>query len=128
MVREPFSDQFERWLQSNEPKTLGKLGEVFGEKSFAVTVMLLMFVPAIPAPTGGITHVFEVITVFIGAEMIVGARTMWLPARWRDRELGETATTRLSPSSRERSDGSSGSPDLGLPACTNSGGSCASSD
>jgi hypothetical protein len=95
--REPFSDQLERWLQSNEPKTLGKLGEVFGEKSFAVTVLLLMFVPAIPAPTGGITHVFEVITVLIGVEMIIGARTMWLPARWRDRELGETATNKAVP-------------------------------
>jgi hypothetical protein len=90
--REPFSDQLERWLQRNEPKTLGTLGEVFGEKSFAVSVLLLMFVPAIPAPTGGITHVFEVITVFIGAQMIIGARTIWLPARWRDRELGETVT------------------------------------
>jgi hypothetical protein len=90
--REPFSDQLERWLQRNEPKTLGTLGEVFGEKSFAVSVLLLMFVPAIPAPTGGITHVFEVITVFIGAQMVIGARTIWLPARWRDRELGETVT------------------------------------
>jgi hypothetical protein len=95
--RDPFSDQLERWLQSNEPKTLGKLGEVFGEKSFAVTVLLLMFVPAIPAPTGGITHVFEVITVLIGAEMVIGAHTIWLPARWRDRELGETATKKAIP-------------------------------
>jgi hypothetical protein len=95
--RDPFSDQLERWLQSNEPKTLGKHGEVFGEKSFAVTVLLLMFVPAIPAPTGGITHVFEVITVLIGAEMVIGAHTIWLPARWRDRELGETATKKAIP-------------------------------
>ena len=97
MEREPFSDQLERWLQSNEPKTLGKLGEVFGEKSFAVTVLLLMFVPAIPAPTGGITHVFEVITVLIGAQMIIGAHTIWLPARWRDRELGKTVTNKAVP-------------------------------
>jgi hypothetical protein len=95
--REPFSDQLEHWLQSNQPKTVGKLGEVFGEKSFAVTVLLLMFVPAIPAPTGGITHVFEVITVLIGAEMVIGSHTIWLPARWRDRELGETATKKAIP-------------------------------
>jgi hypothetical protein len=95
--REPFSDQLERWLQSREPKTVGKLGEVFGEKSFAVAVLLLMFVPAIPAPTGGITHVFELIAVIIGAEMVIGARTIWLPARWRNRELGETVTTKAIP-------------------------------
>jgi hypothetical protein len=95
--RGPFSDQLERWLQGDEPKTVGKLGEVFGEKSFAVTVLLLMFVPALPAPTGGITHVFEVITVIIGAQMVIGARTIWLPSRWRDRELSETVTTKAIP-------------------------------
>jgi hypothetical protein len=95
--RGPFSDQLERWLQGDEPKTVGKLGEVFGEKSFAVTVLLLMFVPALPAPTGGITHVFEGITVIIGAQMVIGARTIWLPARWRDRELSETVTKKAIP-------------------------------
>lgn len=95
--RGPFSDQLERWLKSDDPKTVGKLGEVFGEKSFAVTVLLLMFIPAVPAPTGGITHVFEVITVIIGAEMVLGAHTIWLPARWRDRELNQTITGKAIP-------------------------------
>jgi len=97
MERGRFSDQLESWLKSDEPKTVGRLGEVFGEKSFAVTVVLLMFVPAVPAPTGGITHVFELITVIIGAEMVIGARTMWLPSRWRERELGDTLTTKAIP-------------------------------
>lgn len=97
MERERFSDQLERWLKSEDQKTVRNLGAVFGEKSFAVTVLLLMFVPAIPAPTGGVTHVFELITVILGAEMILGARTIWLPARWRDRELGETLTAKAIP-------------------------------
>jgi hypothetical protein len=97
MAREPFSNQLESWLRSDAPKTVGTLGEVFREKSFAVTVLLLMFVPALPAPTGGVTHLFEAITVLLGAEMVAGARTIWLPARWRDRELGGTATTRTIP-------------------------------
>jgi hypothetical protein len=56
-----------------------------------------MFVPALPLPTGGITHVFEAITVLLGAEMVFGSRTIWLPARWRDRELGETTTKKAIP-------------------------------
>jgi hypothetical protein len=56
-----------------------------------------MFVPALPAPTGGITHVFEVITIIIAAEMVIGAQTIWLPARSRARELGETATEKAIP-------------------------------
>jgi hypothetical protein len=97
MERVAFSDQLEDWLTSEDPKTVGRLGEVFGEKSFAVTVLFLMFIPAIPAPTGGITHIFEAITVLLGGEMVMGARTIWLPARWRDRELGERATQKAIP-------------------------------
>jgi hypothetical protein len=92
-----FSDELERWLRSDEPKTVSTLGTVFREKSFAVTVLLLMFLPAIPAPTGGITHVFEAITVLLGAEMVIGARTNWLPSRWQDRELGGATTDKAIP-------------------------------
>jgi hypothetical protein len=94
---EAFSDQLEAWLGSDAPKSIGDLGVVFAEKSFAVTILFLMFVPALPLPTGGITHVFELITVLLGAELVIGAQTIWLPARWRDRELGATTTTRALP-------------------------------
>ena len=71
-VEQAFSDQLEQWLGSDDPKTLGTMGDVFAEKSFAVTIMLLMFVPALPLPTGGITHVFEVIVVVLAAQMVIG--------------------------------------------------------
>lgn len=94
---EQFSDQLEAWLRSDEPKTLGALGSVFEEKSFAATILLLMFVPALPLPTGGVTHVFEAITVVLAGEMLVGRRTIWLPERWQGRELGATTTGRAIP-------------------------------
>jgi hypothetical protein len=92
-----FSDELEDWLRGDSPKTLGDLGEAFSEKSFAVTILLLMFVPALPLPTGGITHVFEVITVFVALQMVIGRRTLWLPRRWRQRELGATITGKAVP-------------------------------
>jgi hypothetical protein len=92
-----FSDQLEGWLASDGPKTVGDLGVVFAEKSFAVTILVLMIFPAAPLPTGGITHVFEVITVLLGAEMVIGMRTIWLPARFRDRELGTAITGKVLP-------------------------------
>lgn len=87
-----FSDQLDRWLRADDPKTLGSLGDVFAEKAFAVTILTLMFVPALPLPTGGITHVFEGIAVVVAAQMLVGRRTLWLPQRWRQRELGPLTT------------------------------------
>ncbi|HEX8805225.1 MAG TPA: exopolysaccharide biosynthesis protein [Acidimicrobiales bacterium] len=83
-----FSDDLEAWLHREGTRTFGELADVFGEKGFAVTIILLMSIPAIPLPTGGVTHVFEAVTVLIGAEMVVGRRTLWLPDRIRRRELG----------------------------------------
>jgi hypothetical protein len=94
---EPFSHRLEHWLRSDETKTLGALSEVFAEKSFAVTILLLMFLPALPLPTGGISHVFEAITVVLAFQMVLGRRTVWLPERWRRRELGPTTTDRAIP-------------------------------
>jgi hypothetical protein len=95
--KEAFSDQLEGWLRGNRPKSLGSLSDVFAEKSFAVTVLLLMFVPALPLPTGGISHVFEGITVVLAAQMVLRPRTIWLPERWRNRELGAKTTGKAIP-------------------------------
>ena len=46
-----------------------------------------MGVPALPLPTGGATHAFEVITVLLALELIAGREEIWLPERWRRREL-----------------------------------------
>jgi hypothetical protein len=94
---EDFSTQLESWLQGDSPKTLGALGDVFAEKSFAVTILLLMFIPALPLPTGGITHIFELITVVLGFEMVLGLRTILVPERWRRRELGSLTTEKAVP-------------------------------
>lgn len=93
----PFSDELEEWLRSDRPKTLGAMNDVFGEKSFAVTVMLLMFLPATPLPTGGVTHVFEAATVLLALQLLAGRREVWLPARLRDRELGAVTTGKAVP-------------------------------
>jgi hypothetical protein len=82
------SDQLERWLRSDQPKTIGSLIDVFEEKSFAVLFVLLLAVPALPLPTGGVTHVFEVIAMLLALELIAGRRKVWLPERWRAREIG----------------------------------------
>jgi hypothetical protein len=94
---EPFSDQLERWLRSPGAKTVGDLGEVFAEKSFAVTILFLMFLPALPLPTGGITHVFEAITVIVAGQMVIGRRTLWLPKRAKRRELGSSMVDKAVP-------------------------------
>jgi hypothetical protein len=81
------SRELERWLQSDGEKTLGSLVELFEEKSFAIIFVLLLGVPALPLPTGGATHVFEIIAVVLAAQLIAGRTQIWLPQRWCAMEL-----------------------------------------
>ncbi|MFL5839881.1 MAG: exopolysaccharide biosynthesis protein [Thermoleophilaceae bacterium] len=88
-ANEPLSDQLEHWLQSDGDKTLGTLIEFFEKKSFAILFVLLLSVPALPLPTGGVTHVFEVIAILLALQLIAGRETIWLPQRWRMRRIAE---------------------------------------
>jgi hypothetical protein len=81
------SDELEGWVHGDGPRTLGSLIDLFGEKSFAILFVVLLGVPALPLPTGGATHVFEAIAVLLALQLIVGASTIWLPERWRSKEL-----------------------------------------
>jgi hypothetical protein len=84
---ERVSDQLERWLTIDGEKTLGSLIDLFEEKSFALLFVVLLGVPALPLPTGGVTHVFEVIAVLAALQLIAGRDDIWLPERWRKLEL-----------------------------------------
>jgi hypothetical protein len=84
---EKVSDSIQRWLEGESDKTLGSLIELFEEKSFAILFVLLLGVPALPLPTGGATHVFEIIAVLLAGQLIVGRDEIWLPQRWRRLEL-----------------------------------------
>jgi len=81
------SDDLERWLQSDGEKTLGSLIELFEEKAFAILFVLLLGVPALPLPTAGATHVFEIIAMLLALQLIAGRDEIWLPQRWRRLEL-----------------------------------------
>src|SRR5581483_9475352 len=83
------SDELEQWLNDEaSEKTLGSLVDTFGEKSFAILFVVLLGVPALPIPTGGATHVFEVIAALVALQLIAGRRTVWLPTRWQGLQLG----------------------------------------
>src|SRR5437763_11991955 len=84
---EKVSDQIALWLASDGDKTLGGLIDRFEEKSFALVFILLLGVPALPLPTGGATHVFEIIAVLVALQLIAGRDQIWLPERWRRIQL-----------------------------------------
>lgn len=86
-TQQKVSDALQGWLEGDTDKTLGSLVDVFGEKSFAVLFVLLLGVPALPLPTGGATHVFEIIAALLALQLIVGRDQIWLPQKWCKLEL-----------------------------------------
>ena len=89
------SAQLERWFAGDGEKTLGGLLEFFGEKSFALLFVVLMATPALPLPTGGATHVFEIIVVLLAIQLVLGRDRIWLPRRWRRLPFGGDKQQRL---------------------------------
>jgi hypothetical protein len=77
------SDELQAWIERDEETTLGGLIDLFGERAFAIVFVVLLAVPALPLPTGGATHLFEVIAVLLALQLVFGREEIWLPARWR---------------------------------------------
>jgi hypothetical protein len=89
------SDQLEQWFEDDGDHTLGDLIEMFEEKSFALLFILLLGVSALPLPTGGATHVFDILAVIIAAQLVIGRDRIWIPKRWRGVRLGGTKQQRF---------------------------------
>ena len=81
--RHKVSGEIEAWLDGDGDKTLGGLIDMFEEKSFAILFVFLLGVPALPLPTGGATHVFEIVAALLALQLIAGRDRIWLPERWR---------------------------------------------
>jgi hypothetical protein len=92
-----FSKQLEKWLKGNQPKTLRQAREVFGSKSFAALFVLLMITPALPIPTAGITHVFEILTVVLAVGYMSGRDAIWVPKRYADKDLSFLSGPKILP-------------------------------
>jgi hypothetical protein len=81
------SRELDRWLQSDGERTLQTLIDAFGRNGFVLPFVLLLGVPALPLPTGGATHVMEIVAALLALQLIAGREQPWLPARWRRLEL-----------------------------------------
>ena len=93
--RAALGDELEAWLRAGKDTTLGGLAQLFGARSFALVFVLLLGVPALPLPTGGATHVFEVAAVVVAAQLVAGRNHIWLPRRWARVDIAAPHRRRL---------------------------------
>jgi hypothetical protein len=81
------SDDLEAWSRQQAPCTIGSLIETFGPRSFAVLFVVLLALPALPLPTGGLSHVFEAVAMLLALELIIGHEDVWVPRRWESKRI-----------------------------------------
>jgi hypothetical protein len=70
-------------VNGESDKTLGSLIDLFETRSFAILFVFLLAIPALPLPTGGVTHVFELVAMLLALQLIANRDRIWLPERWR---------------------------------------------
>ncbi len=74
-------------ISKSKDKTLNSVIKTFGNKAYMALFILLMATPALPIPTGGVTHVFEIIVALLCLELIIGRDSIWLPRSWLNKQL-----------------------------------------
>ena len=84
--QQPFSQQLDHWFKNNKHEDLAGLVNFFEEKAFAIIFLLMLALPALPIPTGGVTHVTEVIAALGALQLIAGRKTIWIPG-WAARKV-----------------------------------------
>jgi hypothetical protein len=89
------SEQLQQWLDRSDGHTVGQFVELFGDKGFALLLIILLGLPALPLPTGGATHVFEAIAILVAAQLVAGREQIWVPQRWRGMSLGGSKQRRF---------------------------------
>lgn len=77
--QQKLSSRLSHLLELRKSIRLDELNHLFAEKSFAVAFILLMITAALPLPTGGITHIFELVAIVLAIEMILNRQEIWLP-------------------------------------------------
>lgn len=85
----PASQQLKNWRDAEGEKTLGSLTDSLGRSGFALVFIILLGIPALPLPTGGITHLLEIVAMLLSLQLIFGRSSVWVPRRWRDVSFGE---------------------------------------
>jgi hypothetical protein len=89
------SGEIERWLDESEDHTLGGLLGMFEERSFALLFILLLGVSALPVPTGGATHVLDIVAALVAAQLVLGREAIWIPSRWCSLRLAGSRNKRF---------------------------------
>ncbi len=73
--------------RDNSQVTLAEIWELAGERTFGFLFVLLSLPSALPVPAPGYAIPFGVIMFLLAAQLIGGAQSPWLPAKWKQKSV-----------------------------------------
>lgn len=76
-----------------ETVSLAQVMAIAQEKVFGIILLLLAFPSALPVPAPGYSTPFGIIIFLIAGQMILGRKSLWLPASWQRKTI-KTETIR----------------------------------
>lgn len=82
-----FSENLDNIFKTKGLLKVNDLNNLLKEKGFLIFILILSAIPALPIPTGGITHVFEIIVMVLSIEIILGINKIWLPKKLLNKNL-----------------------------------------
>jgi hypothetical protein len=82
----PLDEEIAGWAAGDDT-SMGSLLDLFGSRSFAVLLVILLAPSALPVPTGGVTHILEIAAMLIALQLTIGMREIWLPKKWRAHQV-----------------------------------------
>lgn len=74
-------------LAETRDHSLGEMFEAVDDKGFGVLLILLALPSALPVPAAGYSTPFGLAILVLGAQMLAGRHTPWLPRQARDMKL-----------------------------------------
>lgn len=67
--------------------TLGNIIDLAGERIFGFLFVILSLPSALPVPAPGYSIPFGILLLLLAVQLIVGAKTPWLPKSWLDNSI-----------------------------------------
>ena len=75
------SDKLERWSKTDSTPTLIEFNKEFSEERMALLILILIAPSALPVPTGGITHIFQVLVLIVAMQILMARKYLWIPKK-----------------------------------------------
>jgi hypothetical protein len=91
------SGQLTSWLKTDSTPTIQEFNQTFSEEGMALIILILISPSALPIPTAGLTHLFQLVVVVISFQILIGRNQLWLPKKMKGIRINDFIKLKIMP-------------------------------